>query len=112
MRKKIKKAIPVRHDDGLAQLRPNAGGIDIGASEVWVDVGHKDAEPTRMFETFTADLNRMGDWLKSCGIETVAMESTGVYWIPVCQILESKGIFSQLGNSPCSRDDFGKCEES
>jgi hypothetical protein len=77
MRKKIKKAIPVRCYDGLSQLRPNAGGIDIGGSEVWVDVGNKDAEPTRMFETFTADLNRMGDWLKSCGIQTVAMESTG-----------------------------------
>ena len=67
MRKKIKKAIPVRYHDGLSQLRPNAGGIDIGASEVWVDVGNKDAEPTRMFETFTADLNRMGDWLQHCG---------------------------------------------
>src|SRR5215813_6036353 len=76
MRKKIKKAIPVRYHDGLPQLRPNAGGIDVGASEVWLDVGNKDAEPTRRFETFTADLNRMGDWLKSCGIETVAMEST------------------------------------
>src|SRR5207253_3513335 len=99
MRKKIKKAIPVRYHDGLSQLRPNAGGIDIGASEVWVDVGNKDAEPTRMFETFTADLNRMGDWLKSCGIQTVAMESTGVYWIPVCQILESKGIEVYLVNA-------------
>src|SRR6266481_3251973 len=68
MRKKIKKAIPVRYHDGLSQLRPNAGGIDIGASEVWVDVGNKDAEPTRMFETFTADLNQMGDWLNRCGI--------------------------------------------
>ena len=98
MRKKIKKAIPVRYHDGLSQLRPNAGGIDIGASEVWVDVGNKDAESTRMFETFTADLNRMGDWLKSCGIQTVAMESTGVYWIPVCQILESKGIAAFLSS--------------
>jgi len=68
MRKNIKKAIPVRYHDGLSQLRPNAGGIDIGASDVWVDVGNKDAEPVRKFETFTADLNRMGDWLKSCGI--------------------------------------------
>jgi len=91
MRKKIKKVIPFRYHDGLSQLRPNAGGIDIGASEVWVDVGNKDAEPIRVFETFTADLNRMGDWLKSCGIETVAMESTGVFWIPVCQILNRKG---------------------
>src|SRR5499433_2682822 len=98
MRKKIKKATPVRYHDGLSQLRPNAGGIDVGASEVWVDVGNRDGEPTRMFETFTADLNRMGDWLKSCGIQTVAMESTGVYWIPVCQILESKGIEVYLVN--------------
>src|SRR5262249_10443796 len=99
MKKKIKKATPVRYHDGLSQLRQNAGGIDIGASQVWVDVGSKDPEPTRMFETFTADLNRMGDWLKSCGIQTVAMESTGGYWIPVCQILESKGIEVYLVNA-------------
>src|SRR5438552_3961423 len=79
MRKKIKKAIPVRYHDGLSQLRPNAGGIDIGASEVWVDVGNKDAEPTRMFETFTADLNRMGDWLKSCGIGRRFLLSIGIF---------------------------------
>src|ERR1700757_5132803 len=106
MRQKIKKAgkknrkvVPLTYHDGLSKLRWNAGGIDIGASEVWVDVGSKDAEPMRVFETFTADLNRMGDWLKSCGIETVAMESTGVYWIPVCQILESKGIEVYLVNA-------------
>jgi transposase len=108
MRKNIKKAIPVRYHDGLSQLRPNAGGIDIGASEVWVDVGNKDAEPVRMFETFTADLNRMGDWLKSCGIETVAMESTGVYWIPVCQILESKGIEVYLVNARQAKNVSGR----
>src|SRR6266446_3792762 len=94
-----KKTMPIRFHDGLPQLRANAGGIDIGASEVWVDVGSKDAEAVRKFETFTADLNQMGDWLKSCGIETVAMESTGVYWIPVCQILESKGIEVFLVNA-------------
>src|SRR5262245_62151110 len=99
MRNSIKKAIPVRYHDGLSQLRPNAGGIDIGAGDVWVDVGNKDAEPVRKFETFTADLNRMGDWLKSCGIQTVAMESTGVYWIPVSQIMESKGIEDYLVKS-------------
>ena len=108
MRKKIKKAIPVRYHDGLSQLRPNAGGIDIGASEGWVDVGNKDAEPTRMFETFTADLNRMADWLKSCGIQTVAMESTGVYWIPVCQILESKGIEVYLVNAKQAKNVSGR----
>jgi transposase len=108
MRKKIKKAIPVRYHDGLSQLRPNAGGIDIGASEVWVDLGNKDAEPIRMFETFTADLNRMGDWLKSGGIETVAMESTGVFWIPVCQILESKGIEVYLVNARQAKNVSGR----
>src|SRR5947207_3652332 len=108
MRKKIKKVIPVRYQDGLSQLRPNAGGIDIGASEVWVDVGSKDAEPMRVFETFTADLNRMGDWLKSCGIQTVAMESTGVYWIPVCQILESKGIEVYLVNARQAKNVSGR----
>src|SRR3954465_2326241 len=108
MTRKIKNAMPVRYHDGLSQLRPNAGGIDIGASEIWVDVGKKDADPIRMFETFTADLNRMGDWLKSCGIETVAMESTGVYWIPVCQILEAKGIEVYLVNAKQAKNVSGR----
>jgi transposase len=108
MTKKNKNAIAIRYHDGLSQLRPNAGGIDIGASEIWVDVGKKDAEPIRMFETFTADLNRMGDWLRSCGIETVAMESTGVYWIPVCQILESKGIEVYLVNAKQAKNVSGR----
>jgi transposase len=115
MRQKIKKAgkknrkvVPLTYHDGLSKLRWNAGGIDIGASEVWVDVGGADAEPVRVFETFTADLNRMGDWLKSCGIETVAMESTGVYWIPVCQILESKGIEVYLVNAKMVKNVSGR----
>ena len=106
--KKNKKVVPLTYHDGLSQLRWNAGGIDIGASEVWVDVGGADAEPVRVFETFTADLNRMGDWLKSCGIETVAMESTGVYWIPVCQILESKGIEVYLVNAKMVKNVSGR----
>jgi len=108
MTRKIKNAMPVRYHDGLSQLRPNAGGIDIGASEIWVDVGKTDADPIRMFETFTADLNRMGDWLKSCGIETVAMESRGVYWIPVCQILEAKGIEVYLVNAKQAKNVSGR----
>lgn len=106
--KKIKRVIPVRYHDGLSQLRPNAGGIDIGAREIWVDVGRKDAEPIRRFESFTADLNRMGNWLKSCGVETVAMESTGVYWIPVCQILEAKGIEVYLVNAKQAKNVSGR----
>src|SRR5262249_2745283 len=84
----------------LKPIRLDAAGVDVGASEIWVDVGiENDAEPVRRFETFTADLSAMGDWLKSCGIRTVAMESTGVYWIPLFQILEGKGIEAVLVNA-------------
>lgn len=99
MGKKAKKATAARYYDGLPQIRANAAGIDIGATEIWVDVGNKDSEPIRQFETFTADLEEMASWLKRCGIETVAMESTGVYWIPAFQILESKGIEVFLVNA-------------
>jgi transposase len=68
----------VRYYEGLPQIRANAAGMDIGAEEIWVDVGNKDVEGVRRFGTFTADLNEMAEWLKQCGIETVAMESTGV----------------------------------
>jgi len=99
MAKNRKKATGVRFHEGLPQIRTDAGGLDVGASEIWVDVGNKDAEPVRRFETFTQDLNQMADWLNQSGIKTVAMESTGVYWIPVCQILESKGIEVVLVNA-------------
>jgi transposase len=102
------KTTRVQFHDGLPQIRANAAGIDIGASEIWVDVGNTDAEPVRRFETFTEDLNRMADWLKQCGIETVAMESTGVYWIPVCQILESKGIEVVLVNARHAKNVSGR----
>jgi transposase len=100
MSKGQRKQPKIRFDEGLKQVRRYAAGLDVGASEVWVDVGiENDAEPVRRFETFTADLNTMADWLKSCGITTVAMESTGVYWIPVVQILETHGIEAILVNA-------------
>ena len=52
----------------------------------------RDEHPVRVFDTFTADLNELADWLVACGITTVAMECTGVYWIPVSEILEARGI--------------------
>jgi hypothetical protein len=62
-------------------LVSNAGGIDIGSREIFVAVPpDRDQEPVRMFETFTEDLERMTDWLLRCGVTTVAMESTGVYF--------------------------------
>jgi transposase len=100
MTKVESKQRKVRFHEGLKPIRLDAGALDVGAGEMWVDVGiENDAEPVRRFETFTADLNAMGDWLKSCGIRTVAMESTGVYWIPVFQILEAKGIEAVLVNA-------------
>lgn len=108
MGKRSRKATTPRYYDGLAQIRANAAGIDIGASEIWVDVGNKDTEPIRRFETFTVDLNAMADWLKQCGIQTVAMESTGVYWIPTFQILEAKGIEVFLVNARHAKNVSGR----
>ncbi|MGA2886760.1 MAG: hypothetical protein ABSE51_01820 [Terracidiphilus sp.] len=71
-------------------LHPDAAGVNIGA-EIYVAVPpDRDAEPVRFFETLTRDLYQLADWLQKCRIRTVAMESTGVYWIPLYQILEAR----------------------
>jgi len=73
-------------------LNPNAAGIDLGSRKHFVAVPEdRDAEPVRQFGCYTAQLQEMAIWLKSCRIETIAMESTGVYWVPVFEILESHG---------------------
>lgn len=72
---------------------PNAAGIDVGGSSHWVAVpAHLAEEPVREFGAMTDDLNAMADWLLACGIDTVALESTGVYWIPVYEVLEQRGL--------------------
>ena len=77
---------------GLSQLNLNAAGIDVGASSHYVAVPADRAEqPVQEFEAFTADLYRLADWLAGCGVETVVMESTGVYWIPLFGVLEERG---------------------
>ena len=74
-------------------LEPNAAGIDVGAREMFVAAPPgRDASPVRVFATFTEDLKRLTDWLEQCGVTTVALESTGVYWIPLYEILEQRGI--------------------
>jgi transposase len=84
----------------LEQLNLHAAGIDIGSSEHWVCVPPGQAEPNvRRFGCFTPDLEAMAAWLITIGITTVAMESTGVYWIAIFQILESKGIEVKLVNA-------------
>lgn len=84
----------------LAFVHPNAAGIDIGASTHWVSVPpESDEKSIRSFGCFTPELYALAAWLKQCGIETVAMESTGVYWIPLFQILESHGFAVNLVNA-------------
>lgn len=81
-------------------LNPNAAGIDIGSREHFVAVPEgRDTDSVRSFGCFTPDIHKMAKWLKKCGIETVAMESTGVYWIPVFQILEEYGLEVFLVNA-------------
>jgi transposase len=98
-------------------LEPNAAGIDIGAREIFVAVPpDRDEHPVRVFETFTEDLHAMAQWLKACGITTVAMESTGVYWIPLYEVLEAYGVKPCLTNArhmknvPGRRTDWHECQ--
>jgi len=91
----------LRSDDpGLEVVHPRAAGIDVGNSAHYVAVRpDQDPESVRRFECFTADLHRLADWLQSCGVDTVAMQSTGVYWIPVYEILEERGFEVYLVNA-------------
>lgn len=84
----------------LERINPHAAGIDCGAAEHFVAVPpNSDAEPVRSFPTFTADLERLADWLATCGVTTVAMEATGVYWIPIFELLEERGLEVLLVNA-------------
>lgn len=112
-RKRVRKSQKVT----LPILHPDAAGIDIGSTEIYVAVPpDRDPEPVRMFATFTQDLNLLADWLQQCGIQTVAMESTGVYWIPLMQILETRGVEVYLVNAkhvknvPGRRTDVSDCQ--
>jgi len=84
----------------LELAHPNAAGIDIGSASHYVAVPpDRDEEPVREFRSFTVELERLADWLNACDIETVAMESTGVYWIPLFELLESRGFTVYLVNA-------------
>lgn len=100
MAKRKKQKRKAVNFDVLEQIQPNAAGIDIGADEIYVCVPpQRDKERIRVFPTFTVDLHRTADWLIACQVETVAMESTGVYWIPLFDILEGRGIEVCLVNA-------------
>jgi transposase len=101
----------------LEQLNLNAAGLDIGAEEIYVCVPSDRAEqPIRVFGTYTANLHELADWLTECGIDTVAMESTGIYWIAVYDILEARGFrvylvnARHLKNVPGRKTDVSDCQ--
>jgi len=98
-------------------LEPNAAGIDVGAREMFVAVPPgRDEHPVQVFATFTEDLERLAGWLLQCRVTTVALESTGVYWIPLYEILEQRGIRPCLVNArhmknvPGRRTDWHECQ--
>jgi len=98
-------------------LEPDAAGIDIGAEEIYVAVPpDRDEQSTRRFSSFTGDLYALADWLGRCRIKSVAMESTGVYWIPLFQILEARGFKVYLVNAhelksvPGCKSDVSDCQ--
>jgi transposase len=82
------------------QIRTDAAGIDLSPEVIYVAVDpRKDAQPIRHYGTVTAELYRIANWLKACGVRTVAMESTGVYWIPLFQVLDERGFEVYLVNA-------------
>jgi transposase len=84
----------------LSVVNPNAAGVDAGSESHLVSVREdRSEEPVRTFGTFTEDLNALASWLKSCGVETVAIEATGVYWVPLYEILEEYGLKPSLVDS-------------
>ncbi len=89
------KSAPVLHC-----LQPNAAGVDVGATHIYIAVPpDRDPDSVRCFPTFTADLQAAADWMQSCRMDSVAMESTGVYWIPFFQVLEARGFKVFLVNA-------------
>ena len=101
----------------LSQVNLNSAGIDVGASSHFVAVPEgRSEQPVREFEAYTSELYRMADWLLQCGVETVAMESTGVYWIPLFGVLEERGLKvmlvdpRRLKNVPGRKTDVSDCQ--
>lgn len=103
--------------EGLKIVNPNAAGLDIALSEIWAAVPpDRTDEPVRQFGTFTPDLVALADWLEACHVDTVAMEATGVYWIPVYEYLEQRGFrvyvvnAQHIKNVPGRKSDIQDCQ--
>ena len=115
---KQKGSAPKRVDSkALEIVHPDAAGIDVGGSEHWVAISpDRDPEPVRRFGCFTADVREMGRWLVEKGVRSVAMQSTGVYWMPVFEVLEQQGLEVYLVNAqhtknvPGRKSDVQECQ--
>jgi len=101
----------------VSEVHPDAAGIDLGSREHWVAVPEdRDASHVQKFGTTTGELLRLADWLKFCSITNVAMESTGVYWVPLFEILEAAGFdvtlvnATHLRNVPGRKSDVMDCQ--
>ncbi len=108
---------PRTSPNALERLHPHAAGIDCGSAEHFVAVPpDRDTTAVRSFPTFTADLYRLADWLTACRVTHVAMEATGVYWIPIFEILDARGFQVILVNArhvknlPGRKSDVSDCE--
>src|SRR5437764_9059648 len=98
--KRKKKVLQVPKLESLKQINPNAAGVDVGASELYVCVPEdRDPRPVRVFQTVTSDLHEIAAWLKRWRVTSVAMESTGIYWIPLYEVLEEAGFEVKLVNA-------------
>jgi transposase len=116
-KKKTRRGKRSQDWEALPPLNQNAAGIDVGSAEHYVAVpAGRDAEPVQKFGSFTADLHRMARWLKACGIQTVAMQATGVYWMALYQILEEHGLQVNVVNAhhtktlPGRKSDVLECQ--
>ena len=101
----------------MERINPNTAGIDIGANSIFVCAGFEDGrQEVREFLTFTADLRAAATWLKVCGVKSVAMESTGSYWISTYELMEEAGLEVLLTNAyhlkavPGKKTDVKDCQ--
>jgi len=113
-----KRSVPKKVDwKALEIVQPDAAGIDVGGGEHWVAISpDRDPEPVRRFGVFSADLRELARWLIDKGVRSVAMQSTGVYWMPVFEILEQNGLNVYLVNArdtknlPGRKSDVQECQ--
>lgn len=106
--KKKRQILSVKTGTGFSLINPHAAGIDIGDTEHYVAVENGEEHEVRCFDAFTVDLRDIVQWLTSIGITTVAMESTGIYWLPLYLMLEDAGVDVYLVNAKNTKNVTGR----